>query len=95
MNIDENESSEYSENVNRTKHLETFSKQTKSLYEDLIKDINSGNADSVEDKINQLTAEELELLVRETQQYKSIGPASSTRQVIASVSNMRERYVKN
>ena len=85
---------EAAQKAEQTKRLEAFSKQTKSLYEELINDINSGNTDNIEDKITQLSAEELELLVKETQQFKSIGPASSTKQVLASVSNLRERYVK-
>jgi len=80
--------------ADQKKHLEAFSKQTKSLYSELIDDINSGFTDDIETKIASLTAEELELLVRETQQYKSLGPAPSSKQVIASVSNLRERYVK-
>lgn len=85
---------EAAQKAEQTKRLEAFSKQTKSLYEELISDINSGNTDNIESKITQLSAEELELLVKETQQYKSIGPAPSTKQVLASVSNLRERYVK-
>lgn len=78
----------------RAKYLENFSKNTKSLYSDLINDINNGNADNVEQKITSLSAEELELLMKETQKYKALGPASSEKQVIASVSNLRERYLK-
>lgn len=86
--------SETAQKVEQTKRLEAFSKQTKSLYHELINDINSGCNEQVEKRIAQLSADELELLARETQQYKSIGPASSNKQVLASVSNLRERYVK-
>lgn len=85
---------EASKHAEQVKHLEEFSKQTKDLYNELINDINSGNTDNLEDKIASLSAEELDLLVKETQQYKAIGPASSSKHVLASVSNLRERYVK-
>lgn len=87
-------SSEAAQNAERVKHLETFSKTTKNLYQELLDDIASGNADSIQDKIAELSADELEILMRETQPYKAIGPASNSRQVLASVSNLRERYLK-
>ncbi len=79
----------------QTKRLEEFSKQTKSLYNELIADLNSGNKSAVDEKLNSLTTEELDLLLsKETQKYKSIGPASTNRQVIASVQNTTERRVE-
>lgn len=86
--------SQVADKAEQMKRLEEFSKQTKSLYSELIDDINNGRTDNLDSKISSLSAEELELLVKETQQYKSLGPASSSKQVIASVSNLRERYVK-
>lgn len=86
--------SSLTEQVEQTKRLEDFSKKTKSLYEELLQDINEGKTTEIDSKINELSAEELELLVKETQPYKSLGPASAQKQVIASVSNLRETYLK-
>lgn len=85
---------EASKQAEQARRLEEFGKQTKDLYNELINDINRGQVDCLEEKIAALSAEELDLLVKETQQYKAIGPAPSTKQVLASVSNLRERYVK-
>ncbi len=86
--------SEAATHAEQVKRLEEFSKQTKSLYAELVEDIGKGETDSLESRIESLSAEELDLLLKETQQYKSIGPAPSTKMVLASVSNLRERYVK-
>ncbi len=80
--------------VAQEKHLEEFKKNTKNLYAELIQDIQEGKTEQSEIKINQLSAEELELLVKETQAYKALGTASSEKHVLASVSNLRERYLK-
>jgi hypothetical protein len=82
------------EQVEQSKLLEDFGKKTKSLYEELIQDIQNGKTTEIDSKICELSTEELELLVRETQSYKSLGPASSQKQVIAAVSNLRENYIK-
>lgn len=82
------------EKVEQTKSLEEFSKNSKDLYAELIQDIQDGKTTEIESKITQLSVEELELLVKETQKYKALGTASSDRQVLASVSNLRERYLK-
>ncbi len=82
------------ENIERSKYLEEFGKNTKNLYKELMEDISNGKTDTLQEKITSLTAEELELLMKETQNYKSLGTASSEKQVIASVTNLRERYLK-
>ncbi len=87
-------SSEAAQKAAKAKALEEFGKNSKSIYEQLINEINQGNTDAIVDQIQSLSPEELELLLQHTQPYKSLGTASNERQVLASVSNLRERYLK-
>lgn len=67
---------------------------SKQLFESLISEINSGNLDKVSDQIANLSEEELDRLFSEAQPYKALGTASTDKFVLASVSNMREKYLK-
>lgn len=64
------------------------------LFNSLIGDIQSGNTESVECKIADLTDEQLDALFKEAQPYKALGTASTSKTVIGSVSNLREKYLK-
>jgi hypothetical protein len=64
------------------------------LYNELIEDIKSGNVSAVESKISELDEEQLNKLFTEAQPYKALGTASTDRSVIASISNLREKYLK-
>ena len=48
----------------------------------------------LEENLMNMTAEELEELLRQAQPYKSLGTAPPTKQVLCSVSNLRETYLK-
>lgn len=48
----------------------------------------------LEENLMNMTAEELEELLRQAQPYKSLGTAAPTKQVLCSVSNLREVYLK-
>ncbi len=67
---------------------------SKELFQSLIDEISSGNIDAVNDKIAELSEEQLDALFGEAQPYKALGTASSDKIVIGSVSNLRERYLK-
>ena len=67
---------------------------SKQLFESLIQEISSGNIDSVEDKIAELSEEQIDALFGEAQPFKALGTASSEKIVIGSVSNLREKYLK-
>ena len=67
---------------------------SKELFDSLINEINTGNLDAVEDKIAQLSEEQLDALFGEAQPFKALGTASSDKFVLGSVSNLREKYLK-
>lgn len=65
---------------------------SKQLLDSLLEDIQAGN--SIEDKIAELSEEQLDALFGEAQPFKSLGTASSKKFVLGSVSNLREKYLK-
>ncbi len=67
---------------------------SKQLFDELISEIQAGNVDTVNSKLNELTEEQIDALFGEVRSYKSIGPASNEKVVVASVSNLREVYLK-
>lgn len=67
---------------------------SKELLNSLIDEIQSGNIDSVESKIAELSEEQLDALFGEAVPYKALGTASPDKIVIGSVSNLREKYLK-
>lgn len=67
---------------------------SKELFNSLIDEINSGNINAVEEKISELSEEQLDALFGEAQPFKSLGAASSDKIVLGSVSNLREKYLK-
>ena len=67
---------------------------SKELFESLIQEISAGNVDALEDKIAELTEEQIDALFGEAQPFKALGTASSEKIVIGSVSNLREKYLK-
>ncbi len=73
----------------------TSKEDVKKLYQDLLNDI-SNNVENVdlEDKLASLSAEQIDMLMKEVQPYKTLGTASQEKQVIASICNLREEYYK-
>lgn len=67
---------------------------SKELLDSLINEINSGNMEAVEEKIAQLSEDQLDALFGEAQPFKSLGTASTEKFVLGSVSNLREKYLK-
>jgi len=67
---------------------------SKELLDSLISDIQSGNMTNVDSRIAQLSDEQLDALFNEAQPFKSLGTASTNKLVLASVSNLREKYLK-
>lgn len=67
---------------------------SKELLDTLLNEINTGNLDAVNEKIAELSEEQLDALFGAAQPYKSLGTASSNKFVVGSVSNLRERYLK-
>ena len=67
---------------------------SKELFDSLISEINAGNMDAVEEKIGELSEEQLDALFGEAQPFKALGTASPDKIVIGSVSNLREKYLK-
>lgn len=64
------------------------------LLDTLLQELFSGNNEFVNSKLAELTDEQIDALFSEAQAFKSIGPASTDKVVIASVSNLREQYLK-
>lgn len=75
----------------RSASLRTMSKE---LLDSLLNEISTGNLEAVNEKIGELTEEQLDALFGEAQAFKSLGTASSSKFVVGSVSNLRERYLK-
>jgi len=67
---------------------------SKQLFDSLINDLKSGNTEVVDSKLSELTDEQIDALFSEAQAFKSIGPGSTDRVVVASVSNLREKYIE-
>ncbi len=64
------------------------------LLDTLLQELNAGNEEFVNSKLAELSEEQIDALFSETQAFKSIGPGSTEKVVIASVSNLREQYLK-
>ncbi len=65
------------------------------LFDDLINEITAGNEDAIQNKLSELTDEQINQLFKEAAPaYKSLGTASPDRKVLASVNNLREKYLK-
>jgi hypothetical protein len=64
------------------------------LLDTLLRELDSGNNEFVNAKLNELTDEQIDALFSDAQAFKSIGPASTDKVVVASVSNLREQYLK-
>jgi len=67
---------------------------SKQLFDSLIDELKAGNAETVDSKLAELTDEQIDALFSEARAFKSIGPASTKRVVVAAVSNLREKYLK-
>ncbi len=67
---------------------------SKLLFDELITELQAGNNEFVESKLGELSDEQIDALFGEAQSFKSLGPASSDKIVLASVSNLRETYLK-
>lgn len=80
--------------VDSKKKLEEFKKHAKSIAEELIEDVKNGKTEEVNRKLKKFTPEELDIVMKETQPFKSVGTASKDKFVVASVNNLREEYYK-
>jgi hypothetical protein len=67
---------------------------SKNVFDELLQEIQSGNVENIQDKILDLSDEQLDELLTKVQPYKSLGPAQSNKFVLGSVINMREEYLK-
>ena len=67
---------------------------SKELFESLIQEISAGNVDAVEGKIAELSEDQINALFGEAQPFKALGPATSEKIVLGSVSNLRDKYLK-
>ena len=84
------------EKISNINSSNTSQDDIKQLYSELIDDITNNVHDNVElsDKLASLTAEQIDMLMQEVQPYKTLGTASQEKQVLASISNLREEYYK-
>jgi hypothetical protein len=82
------------EKIDSKKSLEEFKIHAKSIADELIEDIKSGRTDEVNKKLKKFSPEELDIVMKETQPFKSIGTASREKYVVASVNNLKEEYYK-
>ena len=82
------------EKIHSEKQSQEFKANARKIYEDLLNDLQSGNQEEVNNAIEQLTPEQLDALMQEAQPYKTLGVASSSKQVLSSVANLREQYYK-
>ena len=80
--------------VDSKKSLEEFRKHAKAISDELIDDIKNGRTEEVNKKLKKFTPEQLDIVMKETQPFKSIGTASKDKFVVASVNNLREEYYK-
>ena len=67
---------------------------SKNLFDELLSEIQSGNLNNIQDKILDLSDEQLDELLTKVQPYKSLGPAPNNKFVLGSVINLREEYLK-
>ncbi len=67
---------------------------SKQLYEELINDLQAGDKEAFDSKLSELTDEQIDALFGEAQAFKSLGPGSDKKIILASVSNLRENYLK-
>jgi hypothetical protein len=82
------------EKLHAEKQSQEFKANARKIYEDLLNDLQSGNQEEVNNAIEQLTPDQLDALMQEAQPYKTLGVASSSKQVLTSVANLREQYYK-
>lgn len=81
--------------IEKTKQSDEFKLNAKQLYNDILNDLNENvEITTLEEKLSQLTSEQMDILLKEAQPYKTLGVAPQTKQVMASVSNLREEYFK-
>ncbi len=67
---------------------------SKQLFDELVSELQAGNNELVESKLCDLSDEQIDALFGEAQAFKSLGPATCDRVVLASVSNLRQQYLK-
>jgi hypothetical protein len=82
------------EKIQTKNSLEEFKQISEELYKDLLNDINEDNLELLDNKLKELSSEELDILFEHDLNYKSLGSASSKKFVAASVSNLTEDYYK-
>ncbi len=67
---------------------------SKQLLDSLLNDLQTSGEGALNEQLAKLTPEQLDALFEEAQVYKSLGPAGNDKVVVASVSILRESYVK-
>lgn len=67
---------------------------SKQLFDELIADMEAGNMESIDSRLNELSDEQLDKLFETGRSFRSIGPASDKKMVVASVCNLREKYLQ-
>lgn len=82
------------EQVDSKKSLEEFKLHAKKIADELIEDIKNGEMEKATRRLKKFSPEELDLVMKETQPFKSIGTASREKFVVASVNNLKEEYYK-
>ena len=80
--------------IDKTDRLNHFKSIVKDIEQDLLKDIQDGKLDVVQKKLSKFSAEEMDLLMNESQPFKSIGPGDRNKFIVMSINNLREEYYK-